>query len=178
MGWIKKVWKDRMEEYPTRRRLNKTDGTNDIVTVSREEGQISQEGDAFSAANMNDLETRINEGFTDVNSNLKKVAYPYTNYTDVTLRGYVSKLQNDPEGKKGYVIFIPTYQSPYSKYGVKTIKSLVIQGVAIIRQNATNQTGYTVTNAVQDYQGIRLSVLTDNDISGYLCDCTFDFYGT
>ena len=67
-------------------------------------------------------------------------------------------------------------QSPYSKYGVKTIKSLVIQGVAIIRQNATNQTGYTVTNAVQDYQGIRLSVLTDNDISGYLCDCTFDFY--
>ena len=111
-----------------------------------------------------------------INSNFKKVAYPYTNYTDITLRGYISKLQNDPEGKKGYVIFIPTYQSPYSKYGVKTIKSLVIQGVAIIRQNATNQTGYTVTNAVQDYQGIRLSVLTDNDISGYLCDCTFDFY--
>lgn len=71
MGWIKKVWKDRMAEYPTRRRLTKTDGTNEIVTVSREEGQISQEGDAFSAANMNDLETRINEGFTDVNSNLK-----------------------------------------------------------------------------------------------------------
>ena len=120
----------------------------------------------------------VKQQFDSVNSNFKKVAYPYTNYTDITLRGYISKLQNDQESKKRYVIFVPIYQSPYSRYGVKTIKTLVIQGVAIIRQNATDQTGYTVTNAVQDYQGIRLSVLTDNDISGYLCDCTFDFYGT
>lgn len=177
MGWIKKTWKDRMAEYPTRRKLTKTDGTSEIVTVSREEGQISQEGDAFSATNMNDLETRIDDGFTELNSNLKtKVAYPYASYTDVTLRGYVSKLQNDPEGKERYVIFVPTYQSPYSPYGVKTIKTLVIQGIALIRQNAIDQTGYAVANATQDNQGILLSIKTDNDISGYICDCIFDFY--
>lgn len=78
-GWVKKIWKDRKSEYPTRRKLTKTDGTNEIVTVSREEGQISQEGDAFSAANMNDLETRIGTAFDEVNG---KLSWKYFGSTD------------------------------------------------------------------------------------------------
>lgn len=58
----KKTWTDRVSEYPTRRKLIKEDGTSEIVTVERSEGNISAEGDAFSAENMNDLETRIGEG--------------------------------------------------------------------------------------------------------------------
>lgn len=59
MGFTKKTWKDRVSEYPNRRRLVKTDGTTEIVTVEREEGSVSVEGDAFDAETMNDLEDRI-----------------------------------------------------------------------------------------------------------------------
>lgn len=64
--FIQKVWKDRVSEYPTRRGLKKADGTVDIVTVSREEGSVSVEGDAFSAENMNDLEERVASGIRGV----------------------------------------------------------------------------------------------------------------
>lgn len=70
-AWAKKVWKDRKTEYPTRRTLTKTDGSQEIVTVARNEGSVSQEGDAFSAENMNDLEERIDAGFTEVNGKLE-----------------------------------------------------------------------------------------------------------
>ena len=55
MAFVKKTWKDRIAEFPTRRRLTKEDNTSELVTVAREEGTLSQEGDAFSAENMNDL---------------------------------------------------------------------------------------------------------------------------
>lgn len=70
MAFTKKTWKDRISEYPTRRQLTKTDGSTDTVTVARDEGTISQEGDAFSAANMNDLEGRIAGEFENVNTDL------------------------------------------------------------------------------------------------------------
>lgn len=72
-AWAKKVWKDRKTEYPTRRTLTKTDGSQEIVTVARNEGSVSQEGDAFSAENMNDLEERIDAGFTEVNGKLESI---------------------------------------------------------------------------------------------------------
>lgn len=58
-----KTWKDRITEYPTRRTLTKEDGTTEIVTVARNEGTVSEAGDAFSAENMNNLERRIAAGF-------------------------------------------------------------------------------------------------------------------
>lgn len=74
MAFKKKTWLDRIAEYPTRRRLKKSNGTDEIVTVSREEGTISQEGDAFSAANMNDLEKRIDDEFNSLNLKLDKLS--------------------------------------------------------------------------------------------------------
>lgn len=70
MAFAKKTWKDRIAEFPTRRRLTKEDNTSELVTVAREEGTLSQEGDAFSAENMNDLENRIDAEFTAVNGKL------------------------------------------------------------------------------------------------------------
>ena len=70
MAFNMKTWVDRITEYPTRRRLRKEDGSDELVTVSREEGQVSEEGDAFSAENMNDLESRIDSAFKDVNNSL------------------------------------------------------------------------------------------------------------
>lgn len=63
MAYEKKEWKDRVTEYPTRRNLVKEGGDTETVTVERNEGNVSQEGDAFSAENMNDLEQRIGDGF-------------------------------------------------------------------------------------------------------------------
>lgn len=59
--FTKKTWKNRLSEYPTRRKLTKENGTTELVTVARSEGTVSQEGDAFSAANMNNLEDRISK---------------------------------------------------------------------------------------------------------------------
>lgn len=75
MAFNMKTWVDRITEYPTRRRLRKEDGSDELVTVSREEGQVSEEGDAFSAENMNDLESRIDSAFKDVNNSLGNLNY-------------------------------------------------------------------------------------------------------
>ena len=95
MSFIKKIWKDRISEYPTRRNLEKSDGSSELVTVSRSEGNISQEGDAFSAENMNDLEERISNEFEALNTKFPAPDYANvvvintTTYT-VTEDGYVS----------------------------------------------------------------------------------------
>ena len=58
MSFVKKTWVDRVSQYPNRRTIN--DGyTTKVVTVGRDEGTVSVEGDAFNADNMNDLENRI-----------------------------------------------------------------------------------------------------------------------
>lgn len=54
-----KKWTDRFSEYPNRRKITKTDGTTERVTVTRDEGTVSREGDKFNASTMNDLENRI-----------------------------------------------------------------------------------------------------------------------
>ena len=71
--WVKKVWKNRITEFPTRRTLTKEDGSSEIVTVTRNEGTVSEEGDAFDADTMNNLEERIDAGFTEVTRKLSNV---------------------------------------------------------------------------------------------------------
>ena len=68
MSFVKKEWKKRISEYPTRRRLVRTDGSSEIVDVERAEGNISQDGDPFSDENMNDLENRIFEETNKLNT--------------------------------------------------------------------------------------------------------------
>jgi hypothetical protein len=70
MAFVKKTWKNRIAEYINRRLLTNEDGSTNLVTVARDEGTISQEGDAFNAANMNDLEDRIEAEFNEVTQSL------------------------------------------------------------------------------------------------------------
>lgn len=75
MSFKQKTWNDRISEYPTRRTLTDvSDNTTKTVNVAREEGTISQEGDAFSAANMNDLEGRIADGFSTLSQDSLKMS--------------------------------------------------------------------------------------------------------
>ena len=73
MGFTKKTWKNRIAEYINRRLITKEDGSTELVTVARDEGTISQEGDAFNAANMNDLEDRIEAEFNEVTQSLTNI---------------------------------------------------------------------------------------------------------
>lgn len=86
MAFEKKTWKDRITEYPTRRVLTKSDGTKETVTVSRSEGTVSQEGDAFSAENMNDLESRIATVAEGIGTFIGDVYYSSGMGTSITVK--------------------------------------------------------------------------------------------
>lgn len=73
MAFSLKTWVNRISEYSNRRKLTHEDGSTELVTVARAEGQISAEGNAFSAEEMNDLENRIKGGFDEVNQSLGTV---------------------------------------------------------------------------------------------------------
>lgn len=65
-GFVRKVWQDRVSEFPLRRRLtDTTSGVSQQVTVARDEGTVTTQGDTFDAANMNGLEARIASSFTE-----------------------------------------------------------------------------------------------------------------
>lgn len=67
--YVSKTWKDRDSEYPTRRELAYIDPETSLpatlqVTVTRDEGTITEVGDPFAATTMNGLESRINTAFS------------------------------------------------------------------------------------------------------------------
>ena len=61
----KKTWVNRQSEHPARRKLTPT-GNDGEYDVSRSEGIIMEDGDAFDADTMNDLERRVAAGFTEL----------------------------------------------------------------------------------------------------------------
>lgn len=67
MAFVTKTWVDRISEHPNRRLLSPT-GTANTYDVTRDEGTVTRDGDAFSAANMNNLESRILNGFEEAAS--------------------------------------------------------------------------------------------------------------
>ena len=85
MAFAKKTWVDRLVEYAGRRKLtNISTGTTEVVDVTRSEGTVSAEGDAFNAANMNNLESRIYNTFaeiTKVYTNVSVAASTWGTYT-------------------------------------------------------------------------------------------------
>lgn len=64
MAFPKKTWKNRISQYPNRRKIkNISDNSETIVDIYREEGTIQTTGDVFSASTMNNLENRIGKMF-------------------------------------------------------------------------------------------------------------------
>ena len=56
-----------MVEYAGRRKLTNVSTKQAVIyDVERSEGTVSKEGDAFSSQNMNDLEQRVADGFSEV----------------------------------------------------------------------------------------------------------------
>jgi hypothetical protein len=68
MSFVKKTWKDRLSEF-ARRYTVAFEGENARnATITLNDGTVSQEGDKFNAATMNDLENRIEAAFESIPS--------------------------------------------------------------------------------------------------------------
>lgn len=95
MAFVTKTWKDRLVEYAGRRKIkNVATGEETLVDVSRSEGTVSQAGDAFSAANMNNLEQRIKNEFDTVNSSLRphiRLALPNVSANAASVGDYINQ---------------------------------------------------------------------------------------
>ena len=65
MAYVSKTWVDRDSQYPTRRIIVHPDLTEEQVTVRRDEGIITTQGDVFDANTMNNLEARIAAGLRE-----------------------------------------------------------------------------------------------------------------
>lgn len=105
--YVAKTWLDRISEYPTRRLLTSTSDPTDTkeVYVTRQEGEVSEQGDPYTALNMNGLESRINAAFAKVPE---------------TLSGTVDPLSSD--GKNG-----DTYYKTETEGGVTSIVGMFVK---------------------------------------------------
>lgn len=109
MAFKKKTWSDRMVEYAGRRKLTNVSTKQAIICdVERSEGTVSKEGDAFSSQNMNDLEQRVADGFSEVKQttdgliqNLAGLSITVT-ATDNSLQAILPTLYNTARDK-GYL---------------------------------------------------------------------------
>lgn len=173
MAFAKKTWKDRIAEFPTRRRLTKEDNTSELVTVAREEGTLSQEGDAFSAENMNDLENRIDAEFTEVNGKLEnKLSYHRDG-----IKGYYNEYYTASYGfiiLEDYVPYEGTSIANWEaiKFTNNLINAPLVSVSNIIRANGSTQ--YTLELMVDTNKNIYLrnssgsNIDISNGVTGYL----------
>lgn len=119
MAFSLKTWVNRISEYPNRRKLTHEDGSTELVTVARAEGQISAEGNAFSAEEMNDLENRIKGGFDEVNQSLRELNEGMiyndvrTGVVTVLPNSDISISDNTPINFKDYVPLATTIIATY-----------------------------------------------------------------
>lgn len=123
MAFVPKEWKDRLVEFAGRRKLtNVSTGEEIIVDVARNEGTVSQEGDAFSAANMNNLEQRIKDGFDKVDTNIGGNILSYNESEDAY---YIQHGADSVPKKLGSGSIFRLSPTPYS-YGGNVNKAFTI----------------------------------------------------
>ena len=141
MAFTKKEWTDRVAEYINRRVLNKTDGTQEVVIVERSEGDVSVEGDAFNAANMNDLEDRIEAAFSGIELTAEKVEYDDTSTSlgSTTVQGAIEALKKFVSDGKSAIA------SAITKKGVSTSADATFAAMATNIANIPNANSGTYT---------------------------------
>lgn len=127
MAFEKKTWKDRLVEYAGRRKItNTTTLAAQIVDMERAEGIVSEEGSAFNAANMNDLEQRVADGFSGVQQDINKVNSDLAN-------GQIEFNLQDGKGvyrQKGADTWIPFKARPTLLGKYSTVSTLDLSNVS------------------------------------------------
>lgn len=138
----KKTWKDRLVEYAGRRKItNVSTMVAQIVDVERAEGIVSEEGNALSAANMNDLEQRVADGFTSVQRT--------TDTLNQNLSGY----------QFGTVDGVPSYKAGADAAWVPFKREPIIEKASFSWAYSPSQTfpakeGYKIVGLYADITGI------------------------
>lgn len=167
MAYTKKTWVDRQSEHPTRRILTPT-GTENEYDVSRSEGLILEDGDAFSAANMNDLETRVQAGICEVaprykarytldgwaavtDETAKAGGYAYTQTAVLTpIDANAPDITADSD-----FLDPPRYEPP----GVPATEEVLDAVLAIIDSGHTVSGANTVTTMVQELPDAEIEII-------------------
>ena len=158
MSFKQKTWKDRISEHPTRRTLTDvSNNTTKTVDVAREEGTISQEGDAYSAANMNDLEQRVADGFSTLSQDSVKIATKNTTSDSIAFG-------IDSNGNYGYIKEGADTVTPFKSQ--KDIDNAYNSGVSaadarVNTSSASYNSGYT-----NGYRSKKLMLLSSGTIHG------------
>lgn len=152
MGFTKKTWKNRIAEYINRRLITMEDGSTSLVTVARDEGTISQEGDAFNAANMNGLEDRIEAGFADVSQSLANLKNP--------AKGTKGIFVNDGSTLSKDCLLVYTLQSTDATYSGASIRINDINVAQLTAQNANCK--QTIVGSVRAFKGDIITITTSN----------------
>ena len=170
MAFVTKTWKDRLVEYAGRRKIkNVATGEETLVDVSRSEGTVSQAGDAFSAANMNNLEQRIKNEFDTVNSSLAdgQITFsvvngdPYVKVGADAARPFKSSGGGIPPIKSiQYTLYGNTVFRIQIIFDVTNYTSMKLNGSTINLSNITEYT-YTVINN----KGASASATIENPIT-------------
>lgn len=111
--FVKKTWQNRLSEFPTRRRLTDVStGDEQVVDVTREEGQIYTEGDGFTQTNMNNLEQRIFDAFAGV-AGKSSHSVPRAVPKDITAYYNDGTLWKRLKGSNGYEVLEDIYVGDY-----------------------------------------------------------------
>lgn len=147
-----KTWKDRLVEFAGRRTL-KNVSTNESVTydVTRAEGQVSQEGDAFSPANMNGLEQRIADGFSAAEAANNQLSSEIIALND---EGAIKGL----EVREGDGVYI-TYQD-----GADTVSKKLGSNPYLLGSEYTENWGFSVVTNNRSPSAITEYISTTNPI--------------
>lgn len=157
MAFVTKTWKDRLVEYAGRRKLkNVATGEEVLMDVSRSEGTVSQAGDAFSAANMNNLEQRIKKEFDTVNSSLANGRVQLVVNDDSSLGYRLDGADTVYPFSNGLnaIITVRSVSTVYSSAGDKygdtlldtqfTIKNGKVESTKVITNEGTSAGGWSI----------------------------------
>lgn len=156
MIFNQKTWKNREVEFPGRRTL--TPAGENVYDVARNEGLILEEGDAFDAKTMNELENRIGAGMIAV-APLYTATYLLDGWTeadeDAKGRGYnwtqtVQLVPDDNDSPAVTVESVFVTTASYLPTGVVSTDEVLDETLAIIDGGYTTSGANTVTTLVVD----------------------------
>lgn len=152
-----KEWKARLVEFAGRRLLrNVANGETVTYDVSRSEGQVSQEGDAFNTKNMNDLEQRISNGFANAKTKIDALNRDLSAMND---NGAITGMDAREDGV--YITYSTGADTVTKKLGSSGIGG-TLETVAV--RDRTVMTRNYIFNNTGDYVSLVLNVKTPPNV--------------
>ena len=177
MAFVKKTWKDRIVQYANRRLLTKSGGEVEQVTVTRDEGTISEAGDRFDAATMNNLEKRVKDAFDDLNAaDLPIASCSATNTKDYIESGLSGKADTIPDGS--YTVSGIWSESYYASRSIwVSFPRADLYTISITRAryvSGTNtMTDITTTTQITNKNALGFQVYTTSNADNHFGDVQF-----